>query len=219
HGLPVFSKGEPMERTTPTGALLLRILADGFTQDVPPGKICASGFGLGNRTSQDMPNVLRVLLMDMGNEIINEYDGLVHEKLIKLECNIDDMNAQDFEPVTEKLFSAGALDVWTESIYMKKGRPAVKFCCLAKPDNVKEFIIIILKNTSSQGVRLIDVNRVRLNWRIEKFKSSLGEINIKFTFINDEVIRKVPEYEDLKRLAGLNNLSMFEVRNLINKEI
>nr|MBQ6739631.1 DUF111 family protein [Synergistaceae bacterium] len=63
------------------------------------------------------------------------------------------------------------------------------------------------------------VNRVRLNWRIEKFKSSLGEINIKFTFINDEVIRKVPEYEDLKRLAGLNNLSMFEVRNLINKEI
>ena len=228
HGLPVFSKGEPMERTTPTGALLLRILADGFTQDVPPGKICASGFGLGNRTSPDMPNVLRVLLLecstpqgltDTGNKIINEYDGLVHEKLVKLECNIDDMNAQDFEPVTEKLFKAGALDVWTESIYMKKGRPAVKFCCLAKPDNVKEFVIIILKNTSSQGVRLIDINRARLNWRIEKFKSSLGEINIKVTFINDEVIRKVPEYEDLKRLAGLNNLSMFEVRNLINKEI
>ena len=155
-------------------------------------------------------------MTDTGNEIINEYDGLVHEKLVKLECNIDDMNAQDFEPVTEKLFKAGALDVWTESIYMKKGRPAVKFCCLAKPDNVKEFVIIILKNTSSQGVRLIDINRARLNWRIEKFKSSLGEINIKFTFINDEVIRKVPEYEDLKRLAGLNNLSMFEVRNLIN---
>ncbi|MBQ6909947.1 MAG: DUF111 family protein, partial [Synergistaceae bacterium] len=100
-----------------------------------------------------------------------------------------------------------------------KGRPAVKFCCLAKPDNVNEFAIIILKNTSSQGVRLIDINRARLNWRIEKFKSSLGEINIKVTFINDEVIRKVPEYEDLKRLAGVNNLSMFEVRNLINKEI
>ena len=118
HGLPIFSKGEPMERTTPTGALLLRILVDAFTQDIPSGKIIASGFGLGNHTSQDMPNVLRALLIEsavqQGN--INEHDGLIHEKLIKLECNIDDMNPQDFEPVSEKLFSAGALDVWTEML-------------------------------------------------------------------------------------------------------
>ena len=221
HGLPIFSKGEPMERTTPTGALLLKILVDAFTQDIPSGKIIASGFGLGNHTSQDMPNVLRALLIEsavqQGN--INEHDGLIHEKLIKLECNIDDMNPQDFEPAAEKLFSAGALDVWTENIYMKKGRPAVKFCCLAKPEDVKECTLIILKHTSSQGVRLIDVDRARLNWRIEKFKSSLGEINIKVTSINDEIVRRVPEYEDLKRIACLNNLSMFEARNLINKEI
>lgn len=227
HGIPVFSKGAPMERTTPTGALLLKILADGFC-DIPNGKITGSGFGLGNNESQDMPNALRVLLMDAGDEIINNYDGLVHEKLSLLECNIDDMNPQDFEIASEILFKNGALDVWTQPIYMKKNRPAVKFCCLAKPEHVRDFTLIILKNTSSQGVRIIDLNRARLNWRIDKIKSSLGEINIKKTFINktplnrpeDEIIiRRVPEYEDLKRLAALNNLSMAEVRAIIAKEI
>ena len=128
HGLPVFAEGEPMERTTPTGALLIGMLADGFGP-LPPGRITASGFGLGNRTTPDMPNVLRALLMESGAED----DGLVRERLALLECNIDDMNPQDFEPVSEKLFHDGALDVWTEPIYMKKSRPAVRFCCLAAP--------------------------------------------------------------------------------------
>ena len=208
HGLPVFSRGEPMERTTPTGALLVKMLADGFCS-LPPGRIVASGFGLGNHTSPDMPNVLRALLIDADS---GEGDGLIHEKLALLECNIDDMNPQDFEPVTEHLFQAGALDVWTEPIYMKKGRPAVRFCCLAEPDRARELTVMMLKETTSQGVRVLEAARSRLRWQTDKVETSLGEVRIKSAFLGDELLRRTPEYEDLKRLAGQQGLSMAEAR-------
>ena len=197
HGLPVFSNGSPMERTTPTGALLVKILADGFG-NIPPGKITASGYGLGNNDSPDMPNVLRALLID--SDIKNDSD-FIQEKLSLLECNIDDMNPQDYEIVSEKLFNTQALDVWTENIYMKKSRPGVKFCCLCEPYNASKLAKIILTHTTSQGVRISELDRLRLNWHIEEINTSLGKIRVKITSLNGENLRKIPEYEDVKSLA------------------
>lgn len=214
HGLPVFAEGDPMERTTPTGALLIGMLADGFGP-IPPGRITASGFGLGNRTTPDMPNVLRALLMESGAED----DGLVRERLALLECNIDDMNPQDFEPVSEKLFRDGALDVWTEPIYMKKSRPAVRFCCLAVPEQAKGLSLTMLRETTSQGVRRIDVTRERLNWRIDRVSTMLGELNVKTALIGDTPLRRTPEYEDLKRLAIQHGLPITEIRRRIAGEM
>lgn len=214
HGLPVFAEGDPMERTTPTGALLIGMLADGFGP-IPPGRITASGFGLGNRTTPDMPNVLRALLMESGAED----DGLVRERLALLECNIDDMNPQDFEPVSEKLFHDGALDVWTEPIYMKKSRPAVRFCCLAVPEQAKGLSLTMLRETTSQGVRRIDVTRERLNWRIDRVSTMLGELNVKTALIGDTPLRRTPEYEDLKRLAIQHGLPITEIRRRIAGEM
>ena len=214
HGLPVFAEGDPMERTTPTGALLIGMLADGFGP-IPPGRITASGFGLGNRTTPDMPNVLRALLMESGAED----DGLVRERLALLECNIDDMNPQDFEPVSEKLFHDGALDVWTEPIYMKKSRPAVRFCCLAAPEQAKGLSLTMLRETTSQGVRRIDVTRERLNWRIDRVSTMLGELNVKTALIGDTPLRRTPEYEDLKRLAIEHGLPITEIRRRIAGEM
>ena len=214
HGLPVFAEGDPMERTTPTGALLIGMLADGFGP-LPPGRITASGFGLGNRTTPDMPNVLRALLMESGAED----DGLVRERLALLECNIDDMNPQDFEPVSEKLFHDGALDVWTEPIYMKKSRPAVRFCCLAAPEQAKDLSLTMLRETTSQGVRRIDVTRERLNWRIDRVSTMLGELNVKTALIGDTPLRRTPEYEDLKRLAIQHGLPITEIRRRIAGEM
>lgn len=212
HGLPVFAQGSPMERTTPTGALLAKILADGFSA-IPNGKIIASGFGFGNRESDDMPNALRALLIDTSSE--TEINGLVREKISLLECNIDDMNPQDYESVIEKLFAAEALDVWTENIFMKKNRPAVKLCCLARPEDVIKFSEIILKNTTSQGVRFSEFDRLRLKWKIEEVETPLGKIHVKVTELNGETVRKIPEYEDVKKIAMLHNISMFEARQKI----
>ncbi len=209
-GLPVFSNGSPMERTTPTGALLVKILADAFG-NIPTGKITASGYGIGNNDSPDMPNVLRALLID--SDIKD--DEFIHEKLALIECNIDDMNPQDYEPVSEKLFNAQALDVWTENIYMKKFRPGVKFCCLSEPDNASKLAKIILTHTTSQGVRISELDRLRLKWEIQEINTSLGKIRVKITSLNGEILRKIPEYEDVKALALEHGRSIWEIRKII----
>ena len=213
-GLPIFSRGAPMERTTPTGALLARTLASAFCS-IPAGSVIASSFGLGNRDSEDMPNVLRVLLMEAGQED----EGLVHERLTLLECNIDDMNPQDFEPVSGRLFEAGALDVWTEPIYMKKGRPAVRFCCLSEPEKASSLTLIMLKETTSQGVRRIAADRTRLPFRIERVSTPLGELDVKTALLGDVPLRRTPEYEDLKRLSAEHGLPMAEVRRRVAREL
>jgi len=203
-----------MERTTPTGALLARTLASAFCS-IPAGSVIASSFGLGNRDSEDMPNVLRVLLMEAGQED----EGLVHERLTLLECNIDDMNPQDFEPVSGRLFEAGALDVWTEPIYMKKGRPAVRFCCLSEPEKASSLTLIMLKETTSQGVRRIAADRTRLPFRIERVSTPLGELDVKTALLGDVPLRRTPEYEDLKRLSAEHGLPMAEVRRRVAREL
>ena len=214
HGLPVFSSGAPMERTTPTGALIVKCLADGFST-MPPGKITASGFGLGNRESSDMPNALRAVLIEDAEEL----GGFVREKLSLIECNIDDMNPQDYEPVTEKLFEAGGLDVWLESVYMKKGRPGVKLCCLSRPDDAVKLSRIILTHTTTQGVRLKEYDRLRLNWKVEEADTSLGKVRVKSTELDGETLRSIPEYEDVKAIATHHNIPMWEARQIILREI
>ncbi|MBQ7544235.1 MAG: nickel pincer cofactor biosynthesis protein LarC [Synergistaceae bacterium] len=216
HGIPVYSAGSPMERTTPTGALLVKTLASGFSA-LPAGKILASGFGLGNRETPDMPNALRVLMIDTKSEY--ESEGLIHERITLLECNIDDMNPQDYEPVIEKLFSAGGLDVWTENIAMKKARPGVKLCCLCRNDDAAKLARLILEHTTSQGVRLRDFDRIRLKWKLEEVSTSLGKIHVKTTELDGETLRQIPEYEDLKALALKHGIPVYEARNLIVREI
>lgn len=212
--IPVFSAGSPMERTTPTGALLIKILADGFGT-MPAGRITASGFGFGNNESEDMPNALRAVILESSGEI----EGLVRERLSLIECNIDDMNPQDYEPVCGKLFEAGALDVWFENVMMKKSRPGIKLCCLCGPDDAVKMSRIILTDTTSQGVRLREYDRLRLNWRIEEADTSLGKVRVKVTEIDGGVLRRVPEYEDVKALAVKHNLPMWDVRRAILREI
>ena len=217
HGLPIFSKGAPMERTTPTGALIVKILADGFIEGMPSGKILTSGFGLGNHESPEMPNALRAVLIATSDEI--EIASMIHEKITLIECNIDDMNPQDYEVIMSKLFASEALDVWMENITMKKNRPGIKLCCLAKPDNTFNLTKLILTNTTSQGVRFLEYDRLRLNWKLEEINTPLGKLHVKTTEFNGETLRRIPEYEDLKALAELHNISMYEIRNLITKEI
>lgn len=217
HGVPIYSAGSPMERTTPTGALLAKSLAQSFCT-VPEGKIINSGYGLGDRTSEDLPNVLRVLLIDTADNK-KDNSGLIKEHLCIVESNIDDMNPQDYEPVCIKLFEQGALDVWLEPVYMKKGRPAVRFCCLCRPDRQDDMVLTMIKNTTTQGVRIIDVNRARLDYRIDKAKTSLGDINIKTAILDGRELRHTPEYEDLKRIANEHDMPVSAVRSRVAQEL
>ena len=209
HGLPVCSQGGQMERTTPAGALLVRCLADGFSE-IPAGTIAASGYGIGTRDS-DLPDILRVLLMKTSGFS----EELQRDRVALLECNIDDMNPQDFQSATEKLFKEGALDVWLESISMKKGRPGVKLCCLCPPEKADPLSGSILKETTTQGIRKTMVDRSKLCYKIDEAITSLGPLRIKTAFMGNIPLRRTPEYDDLKRLAQEHGLSLPETRNRV----
>ena len=213
-GLPIYSFGSPMERTTPTGAVLVKLLCDGFST-IPSGKIIASGYGLGNRDSEDMPNVLRVLLL----ETETESAGLIHERVSVIATNIDDMQPQDYEVAINQLYCSGALDVWTEPLGMKKSRCGVKLCCLCPPDKTHELSRLIMTQTTTQGVRYTELDRLRLKWQIEEVSTSLGVIHVKSTELDGHPLRRIPEYEDVKRLSLQHQKSMHEIRQTLAKEI
>ncbi|MDR1581431.1 MAG: nickel pincer cofactor biosynthesis protein LarC [Synergistaceae bacterium] len=217
-GLPVFSAGAPMERTTPTGALLLRVLVEenGF-RPLPEGRIICASMGLGGRDTPEMPNALEALLIDPGAA----RDGrFARENIMLLEANIDDMNPQDFAPAAERLFSAGALDVWCENILMKKGRPAVKFCCLARQGDAdaERLAEIIVRETTTIGVRMTCARRIALERSVSARATPFGDVRFKSVKLDGETLRSVPEYEDIRRIAEERGLPMLSVRNALSGE-
>jgi uncharacterized protein (DUF111 family) len=205
-GLPVFSMGEEMERATPTGVLLIKLMASAFSS-MPHGKVLFAGYGLGKRESGDIANALRAALMESGEE--SQYDK---DFCVVIETNIDDMSPQDYLPVMDKLFECGALDVWMEPIYMKKNRPAQKFCCLIRPEKKDAAVEVILHHTTTQGVRFHFVSRNKLFWRVDEINTPYGIIRMKITKQGDKVMRVTPEHEDLKRISAEFGIPLMEAR-------
>jgi uncharacterized protein (TIGR00299 family) protein len=212
-GLPVFSAGAPMERTTPTGALLLRVLVgeNGF-RPLPEGRIICASMGLGGRDTPEMPNALGALLVEPAAASGGRF---ARENIMLLEANIDDMNPQDFAPASERLFSAGALDVWCENIMMKKGRPAVKFCCLARQGEEERLAEVIARETTTIGVRIIGARRMALERSVSARATPFGNVRFKIVRLGGETLRSVPEYDDIRRIADERGLPMLSVRNAL----
>ena len=202
-----------MERTTPTGALLLRVLADSYGPP-PEGTILATGYGFGDRES-DLPNLLRLTLYEETSHETNPYSsGCV----VVMETNIDDMNPQDYQELEERLFAAGALDVFFTPILMKKMRPAVRLTCIVPVRKREEIGEIILRNSTSIGVRWSEVNRMTLRRTVEDFYSSHGRVSVKVSRWGEKTVRATAEYEDLKRLARESGLPIGDLRTAVLSE-
>ena len=211
-GIPVRVLGEPMERTTPTGAVLLRVFAQEYGH-IPDGMIRSIGVGLGERDS-DLPNILRVILLEKESALVER------DACLLLEANLDDMNPQDCPPLMEILLDAGARDVWFQPIYMKKGRPAQLLACLAHPDDEKKLTELILRHSTTLGVRCSPrYHRGLLERSIEEISTSWGTVRVKSAYLGNEVLRCVPEFEDLKRISKERNIPLPTLRAQLTAEI
>ena len=211
-GIPVRVLGEPMERTTPTGAVLLRVFAQEYG-NIPDGMIRSIGVGLGERDS-DLPNILRVILLEKESALVER------DACLLLEANLDDMNPQDCPPLMEILLDAGARDVWFQPIYMKKGRPAQLLACLAHPDDEKKLTELILRHSTTLGVRCSPrYHRGLLERSIEEISTSWGMVRVKSAYMGNEVLRCVPEFEDLKRISKERNIPLPTLRAQLTAEI
>ncbi len=186
------------ELTTPTGAAIVAAQA----RPEPPPELTVErvGYGAGTREGVDRPNLLRLVL--------GATAASSSEDLVVLEANIDDSNPEIFEHAAEVLFAAGARDVWLQPVVMKKGRPAVVFSVLADTGLREVLAGIVLRETSSIGVRYYPVARLEAP-RVEKVVSTpFGEVPVKIATAPDGTVNVAPEYEVCRRIAREKNVAL-----------
>lgn len=192
----------PAELLTPTGAAILTTLATFRRPSFVPTAI---GYGFGQK-EPPWPNALRVWIGE-----IDDGDGGTGE--VVLATNLDDMNPQFVELVTERLFAAGALDVWITPVIMKKGRPGSVISVLAPEDKQSSLEDILFMNTSTLGVRSSRVERVKAPRSFETVATRWGDVRIKLRSWNGRIIDAAPEYADCLALAKAHELPIREVWN------
>jgi len=199
-GVPVYPGTVEAELTTPTGAALLLAMSDTFgpyPRMIPEGV----GYGAGDREFREVPNLLRIVTgktesKDFGDDIV------------VISAHIDDMNPQFYEPVVDRLFKSGALDVTLTPIIMKKGRPAILMTIICTKEHRDMMTSLVLSDTTSIGLRFHEERRVKYDRRVETLQTQYGEIRVKIAENTDGVIMNIhPEYEDIKNAAIRNRVS------------
>jgi len=183
------------ELVTPTGAAIIRELASGFGP-LPAMTIVSIGYGAG-KSAIGIPNVLRVILGEESASV----PGSGPEDVTVIETSIDDLNPQFYETAMERLFAAGALDVFMSPIQMKKNRPGTLLSVICDPGRAEAIAAVVLAETSTFGVRISRWERICLDRRWEEVVTAFGKIRIKIGERNGRVITASPEYEDCKSAA------------------
>lgn len=194
-GVPIYSGGVAAELTTPTGAAILAATADRFTE-LPPMRVAAVGYGAGSRQHDELPNLLRVVLGERTEAGAAGDSGLV------LEANLDDMNPELAPWVLDRLFEAGAADVWFTPIHMKRGRPGVTLSVLCAPGTDAAVRELLWRETSTIGVRGLPVRKWMLERRVIAVGVPGGKVRVKLGLDGGRVVNVAPEYADCARLAG-----------------
>ena len=193
-GLPTYAEGPSVELTTPTGAALAATLSSDFGP-LPAMRIAASGYGAGTGDFPDHANLLRVLLGE-GTE-----SDSPSEQIWVLEANIDDMTPEMAGYAMERLLEAGALDVTLTPTQMKKNRPGFTLSVLAKPEDRDALGSLMLKETSTMGIRESAARRRTLRRSWTTVSTPYGAVRVKSADAESAEDTFAPEYEDCRKLA------------------
>lgn len=241
-GMPIYGGNVQGELCTPTGAALLKTFADSFGP-MPPMTVAKTGYGMGTKNFEQA-NCLRAMLGEpfpmngigskmqtaqdaegentggcgaAGKDTETKNPAAREGRITEISCNLDDMTGEDIAFAAERILQAGALDVFTESIYMKKGRPAVKLTVLARPEDEERLAGEIFRHTSTIGVRIHTDRRYELARRSEQRKTPLGTIEVKISE-GFGVRREKVEFDSLKEIAETSGKRLAEVRAALAEE-
>lgn len=205
-GLPVFSDGSDMELTTPTGALIIRSFVTDFAP-MPLMKLEKTGCGAGTREIAGHPNMLRIMLGEQDDSERN-----ISEKITVLETEIDDMPAENFGYIMDKLLALPVLDVFFTPVHMKKNRPGTLITVLIEPHLTSKAAELMLRETSTFGVRHYETSRIILKRETVNIDTKYGKIAVKRGFLENKFIKASPEYEDCIKAAIKHNVPLREVQ-------
>ncbi len=195
-GCPTVPVDVNEETVTPTGAALATTLCE-QVGTFPPMTVEQVGYGAGSKDFPGRPNVLRLWV----GQSTGGGKSLSVDEVVTIEANIDDMNPELHPYVVEQVLAAGALDVWLTPIQMKKGRPAVKLSALAAANDVEGVARVILRESTTFGVRLTRSQRRCLNRERVKITTRFGQLSVKVGYLDGRVATVAPEYEDCLRAA------------------
>lgn len=219
-GCPVYSNGIDRELVTPTGAAITTTLVQDFGSP-PPMTIKQVGLGAGS-LDLPIPNILRLWFGESESLQTDNSDFVEHspnlETVTVLKTQIDDLNPQVFGYLFEALFTAGALDVFTQPIGMKKSRPGILLTVICHPDKLDNCQAVLFRETSTLGIRRTTEQRSILQREVQKVDTIYGTIAVKVAWggkATEKVITNVqPEYEDCAVLAQQNNIPWREIHRL-----
>ncbi len=218
-GIPVRRSDVLGELVTPTGAAVLKAVVEDFG-GIPDMVVEEIGYGVGDKVFKDSsgdnapPNLLRLIVGAEGSAAFqNTYQ---EDEVVVVTTNIDDMNPQFYEPIVERLFEAGALDVTLSPLIMKKGRPGTELTVMVEPKDCLRMTEIVLSESTSSGVRYRRERRFKLKRWIEEVETSLGPVKVKFKAdTKNKIFGAHPEYEDIKAISQKSGLPIKEVYRLV----
>jgi pyridinium-3,5-bisthiocarboxylic acid mononucleotide nickel chelatase len=195
-GAPTYSNGVQRELVTPTGAAIVATLCDSFGPQ-PPMTVSAIGYGAGTADLEGQPNVVRMMIGDSSEKVASAGD----EEISIIEANLDDMNPQIYGYVLEKALLAGALDVYTTALQMKKNRPGTLLTVLCRPEDTDTLMSLLFAETTTFGVRTHRAQRRALPREWVNVSTSYGSVRIKLSRSNGNILHVTPEYDDCRKLA------------------
>lgn len=220
---PVYSSGIQMETLTPTGALILSEYATAYGP-VPHMKIERTGYGAGDRELKDTPNVVRVLVgvgerHSQSPSLKPQASSLEPQahKVSVLECEIDDMNPQIFGVLMDKLYAAGALEVFYSGIQMKKNRPGTLMTIVCKPEQRDAMTDIVFRESTTIGIRHQELWRECLDREMVTVTTGIGAVRFKVASRDGRILNAQPEFEDLAKLSAERGIPVKEVQALAHK--
>ncbi len=207
-GKPTYSNGVQRELVTPTGAAIVATLCESFGPQ-PPMSVSAIGYGAGAADLEGQPNVLRIMIGEAAEKMVPGYD----QEITVIEANLDDMNPQIYGYFQEKALAAGALDVFTTPVQMKKNRPGTLLTVLCQPADAQTLMTLIFAETTTFGVRTHAAQRRVLPREFVKVTTSFGEVRVKLARLNGRILHVAPEYDDCRKLAEEKNVPLQRVIN------
>ena len=170
-------------------------------------RVRAIGYGAGTRELADRPNVLRALV----GQPIGRPEATPTGSVIVVEANIDDMSPELVAPLFDELLAAGALDVWSTPILMKKGRPAIQVAAMVAPDARDPVLRALFRGSTTLGVRMHAADRAVLARSITEVDTVYGRVRLKLAAMDGAVTGAQPEFEDCRRRAAAAGVPVREV--------
>jgi uncharacterized protein (TIGR00299 family) protein len=216
-GLPVRTGGFNKEMTTPTGAAILASCVDEFITAPVSFREIKTGYGIGTR-KLETPNVLQVSWRDVDDEPETKAGremSRIHEELLLLEANIDDMTGEALGFLMERFFDSGALDVVFTPVTMKKSRPGVTVSVLCRRERAGALGEVFFRHSTTIGFRESAVNRVSLRREVKTVAGGFGAARKKIVYTQDGKTKSKIEYEDRARLARAENITLDEAEAVI----